>query len=113
MLITYYDDFMQQSFRLWSIRIKGKLEQNNVHQCGMQVNKPICEYLGKVASGLVGGEAKHGKGKVTIEAGIEHMFDYKLHSLYYFNILYVKIKHIFDIDVTYYMLNLNIFLTLM
>ena len=67
---------MYQSLRLWSIRLKMKLEQSNVHQCGMQVNKPICEYMGKVASGLVGGEAtrKPRQGKVTIEAGIEHIF---------------------------------------
>ena len=51
--------------RLWSVTLKHRLEQNHVHQCGMQVNKAICDYMGKVAASLAGGE----RGKVTIEAG--------------------------------------------
>ena len=51
--------------RLWSVTLKKRLEQNHANQCGMQVNKVICDYMGKVAFSLAGGE----RGQVTIEAG--------------------------------------------
>ena len=52
--------------RRWSVDFKRILEANSVHSCGMELNKPICDYMGSVCEHLLGGGVKPLK---TIEAG--------------------------------------------
>ena len=46
------------------MRLKSILERNNVHACGMDVSKPICDYMANVSEHLIGGAPLK-----TLEAG--------------------------------------------
>ena len=70
----------------WSKRLKQILEVNTPYSCGMQVSKPICDYMGRIAEHIVEG----GKKPPNPEAGTIRLYIFCLDIVYDFvHILYI------------------------